>query len=518
MSPFALEHSRPQPSLQSPPPMAPRQIPDDVLARAWATDPYRSDPESISTVLTHFFGQVDNTMVMRFFPESVFRSWVSCPPRDKSAEDLMVLYSVLAVGVALSQGPKDIAYEYAQVAQFAQTKTTTACLQLVQARILVAVFHLSASRAREANELISSAAAAAACLGLNHEAEDPRHTPSPVAYPFGMSSVGYREARRRTMWSLFMLERLSTLPLGRPILMHAEDVYIRLPADSESLEKQVEASMPMFDPDESIASKLTDKPTEVTAHLVEMVHIWSMCQAAISRLASRSGPSETDATRARSISRRARDWNSLLPSRLTFGGSNLESAAFSGKVGSFLTMHLLYHHTLIRLNRHHLSAARLSPEARSALRQECRDHASAILDMASCLDRILRVRPTVLSTPPPFMSVAIMTAVDVLTASGPVASINELIQSIRVAKTAVDSMAKVWEHSLPARDAIEQRLQKLVRIYHGQGSRPASPDEGYRVVSSAEAPDEPRRLHWQMPEPMEKAYPMDMDLVYHALG
>lgn len=184
-----------------------------------------------------------------------------------------------------------------------------------------------------------------------------------------------------------------------------------------------------------------------------------------------------------------------------------------------MTMHLLYHHAMICLNRHHVAAARLSAEARASHLQECRDHATSILDVTNCLDRILRVRPTILSTSPLAMSVAVVTDVDVLTASGPMASIKELIQAIRIAKTAVDSMAKIWEHSHAARDAIDQRPQKLIQIYHSQGSRPASLMQDYRVLLSADdEPGDQRHLHWQIPEPIEKPYPVDMDLVYSALA
>ncbi|PNY26020.1 transcriptional regulatory protein [Tolypocladium capitatum] len=513
----SMDHSKSQAPLQRPPPEILPRIPDGVLGRAWGTDPYGSDPESISAVLTQFFGQIDNTMIMRFFPEKIFRSWVSSPPHEKTPEDLMVLYSVLAIGVALSGGPKHIAYEYAQVAYYAQKTTVVACLQLVQSRILLAVYYISTCRPRDASELMSSAAAVAARLQLNQEIEKSRDE-GLVSYPFGMNNTGYCEARRRTMWSLFMLERLNAMLPDRPVLISADDIYVRLPADSESFEKQVEAFMPMFDPDESTVSKLAERPSEITGYLIEMVHTWSICQSATYRLASRSSPSEADASKARTVAKKARDWHNSLPSRLTFGGSNLESAAFSGKVGSFLTMHLLYHHALVRLNRHHLSVARLSAESRANHLQECRQHATSILDIANCLDRILRVRPTILSTSPPAMSVAIVTAVDVLTASGPMASINELIQSIRVAKTAVDSMGKFWEHSHAARDAIEQRLQKLIQIYHSQGSRPVSPMEGYRVVLSAEESRDQRHLRWHIQEPMEKPYPMDMDVVYSTLA
>ncbi|PFH61281.1 hypothetical protein XA68_17794 [Ophiocordyceps unilateralis] len=512
-----VEQPRSQPPLRRHPPDTLPPIPDDVLSRACRTDPYGSDPESIGAVLTHFFGQIDNTFVMRFFPEKVFRSWVAGSAHEKSPEDLMVFYSVLAVGVALSGGPRHIAHEYAQVAHYAQKVASFPSLQLVQSRILLAVYHVSTCRVRDASELISSAATVAASLQLNREI-DPSADEGLCVYPLGMNVVGYCEARRRTLWSLFMLERINTVLPHRPVMISADDVYVRLPADSESFEKQMEASMPLFDPDEGVASRLTDKPSEMAGYLIEMVHIWASCRAVVSRMASRPGPSEASSIRARAVAQRARDWYDLLPPRLSFGGSNLESAAFSGKVGSFLTMHLLYHHAMIHLNRYQPSVARLPTETRLGHLHECRDHALSILDMTNCLDRILRVRPTILSTSPPAMSETIVTAVDVLTACGPMASINELIQSIRVGKTAVDGTARTWEHSQLARDVIEHRLQKLIQVYHSQGSRPASPADGYRVVLSADEPKEQRHLRWHIPEPMERPYPLEMDVVYSSLG
>ncbi|RDA86593.1 hypothetical protein CP532_5988 [Ophiocordyceps camponoti-leonardi (nom. inval.)] len=513
--------SQPVISRRLPPEMLP-SIPDDVLSQACRTDPYRSDPESIGAVLTHFFGQIDNTIIMRFFPEKAFRSWVaatgSAHHQEKSPEDLMLLYAVLAVGVTLSGGPRHIAHEYAQVAHYAQKKKTPdsfPCLQLVQSRILLAVYHVSTCRVREAAELISSAASAAVSLQLNREIDTDEDVTAGV-YPLGMNVVGYCEARRRTMWSLFMLERINTVLPNRPVTISADDIYVRLPADSESFEKQVEPStmMPLFDPDESVASRQADnKPSGMAGYLVEMVHIWTSCRAAVSRMASRPGPCETSNVKARALAIRARDWYDSLPPRLVFGGSNLESAAFSGKVGSFLTMHLLYHHAMIHLNRYQRCVSRLPNETRVAHLHESRDHALSILEMTNCLDRILRVRPTILSTSPPTLSETIVTAIDVLTACGPMASINELIQSLRVGKTAVDGAARTWEHSQFARDVIDLRLQKMMRVYHSQGSRPASPADGYRVVVSADEPKEQRHLRWHIPEPMERLYPLEMDVM-----
>ncbi|OAA51977.1 Transcription factor [Metarhizium rileyi] len=485
------------------------QISEDVLHRAWRTDPYVSDPQSISTALSQFFGHIDNAIVIRFLPEDIFKSWVASSTHRKSPDDMMLLYSVLAIGVALSGGARHIAYEYAQVAHYAQKSSTVPSLHLVQSKILLALYNITTSRFWEANELVSSATAIGACLQLNEEIDKSKEANLAV-YPFGMNRTCYAETRRRTLWSLFMLERLSPLFPERPTMIHAEDIYIRLPSDSESFEKQFDARMPMFNPYESNFNNSSEKSSDITRHLIDMVHVWSSCQSTIHRLASRPNGSDAEGLRVRTLTKRVHDWHSALPSRLSFGASNLESAAFSGKVGSFLTMHLLCHHALIQLNRYHLSVGKLSVEYRSSHFQECRENARSIMDVVGCLDRISRVRPSILSTPPPAMTIAVTTAMDVLTSSGPFSVMSDVIDSMRIAKITVDSSANIWEHACTCQTALDQRLQKLYRI-RNQGSRIGSADD-FQV--SKFASDGTEQLHWQIFRPLEQTYPVDMDVVY----
>ncbi|KAK9439468.1 N-terminal binuclear Zn cluster-containing/DNA binding domain-containing protein [Metarhizium brunneum] len=503
-----MDHSKSSLSTQQSSSELPR-IPDDVLHKAWRTDPYVSDPQSISTVLSQFFGHIDNAIVIRFLPEDIFKSWVASSAHRKSPDDMMLLYSVLAIGVALSGGPRHIAFEYAQVAYYAQKTSTTPSLHLVQSRILLALYNVAASRFWEANELVSSAAATGACLQLSEEIDKSKDA-NLVVYPFGMTRTCYAETRRRTLWSLFMLERLSPLFPERPTMMHAEDIYIRLPSDSESFEKQLDARMPMFNPYESSFNDFSEKPSDITSHLVEIVHIWSSCQSTIHRLASRPNGSDAEGLRVRTLTKTVHDWHSALPSRLSFGASNLESAAFSGKVGSFLTMHLLCHHALIQLNRYHLSVGKLSAEYRSSHFQECRDNARSIIEVVGCLDRLLRIRPTILSTPPPAMDIAVITAMDVLTSSGPLSAMHEVIGSMRIATTTVDSCANIWEHARTSQMALDQRLQKLYRI-RDQGSRERSFDDFCVSNFASNGTEQP---HWQILRPLERTYPIDMDVVY----
>ncbi|KAL6910976.1 hypothetical protein GGI43DRAFT_32029 [Trichoderma evansii] len=508
------DYSNPRIAEQQPFP-EPTRISDDVLGRAWRTDPFASNPHLITSALTRFFANVDSTMILQFLPEEIFKYWVITSVDRKSPEDLMLLYSMLAVGSALCGDPKHIAYEYAQVAHYAQKMTEMQCLQLVQSRILLAVYYISTCRTREADELVASAAASAACLQLSLELDHSRES-SMTTFPLGLTRITYAESRKRTFWSLFMLERLSGLFPERPVMLNAEDIYVHLPTDIHSFEKGIEAQSRSFDPYELIRTAEQHSDTAVAGYHIEMVHIWADCQATIYRMALRRTPLEAETVKLQALVEKAEKWNSSLPSRMTFGGTNLEAAAYTRSIGTFLSMHLLYHHTMIELNRHRHGANQLPKDVQMEHSAKCRDHASSVIDMLNCLERILRVRPTLLSIPPPAMAIVVTEAVDVLTAGGPMTVLGELIDRVRIAKSAVDKMTGVWGSSSKDRLAIDRRLQKLNRIRE-QGSRSPSPIQGYRLLPLSEEARDKENSHWQIFDPIEDTFPKDMDMIYIAL-
>ncbi|KAI8659402.1 Zn(2)-C6 fungal-type domain-containing protein [Fusarium sp. Ph1] len=509
-----VEPPRPQFPIHRLPIELPR-ISEEVLNRAWCTDPSLSDPQSIRTVISHFFVHLDSTMIVRFIPENVFKTWVVNPGHRKSPEDLMLLYSILAVGVALSNGPKPIAYEYASVAHYAQKLTTVSCLQLVQTRILLALYYLSISRVSEASEMISAAVATAACLQLNVELEESREA-GLLTFPFGMSKAGYCEARRRTFWSLFMLERLDGHFPDRLAMINAEDIYTRLPADSHSFEREVEGFSPMFNPYVSNLASTHEREFGISAHLVEMVHTWSNDVCRIYRMARRTTLMESDLESSQRILKRIHDWRAALPSRLLFTASNLESAALAGELGQFLTMHLLYNHAMIKLSRHTVAAARSSPQTASLHVQTCYEHATQVLDMVKAVVRLHRGGQQVLSAPAPVMAMVVTEAVDVLTSSGRLSHLGDIIENVHMVQEVVQAMCSTWDDVRGAQEAIEGRLGMLHRI-RDRGSQPASPIEGYRIVYSAEGREDDKSLRWQINNPMEKLYPKDMDTIYSSL-
>ncbi|KAK3190586.1 hypothetical protein K4F52_003277 [Lecanicillium sp. MT-2017a] len=481
------------------------RIPEDVLKRASRTDPSVADPQSISSVITQFLIHADSSMMIRFLPESAWKLLIASSVAHKSAEDLMLLYSTLALGVAVSGGPKHIAYEYAQVAHYAQKVLGFNCLQLVQSRILLASYSVLSGRIHEATELLSSAAAVSTSLQLNLELE--KSTESGMsAYPLGLNRASYSESRRRTFWSLFMLERLNGMYPNRPAMINPDDVYIRLPTDSLSFEKHIERYAPSFDPYNSTVTS-AQNAVDATAFLVEMVHIWADSQMSLFRMACRPASAQSESGRIYQLAKKANNWYSALTARLVYSTANLEQAVYAGNAGSFISMHLLYHHAMIKVNRHHYSVSSLGPEAQDDYVRRCRSHAVSILDMSYALDRLARNKAFSFNTPPQMTAVAAVEAVDTLTASGPLKSLSEQIDLIRSARPAIDQLANVWEDAIAARTVIDRRLNQLIRIRE-RGSRATSPIDGYQVTGNDTC--------WQILEPIDRQLPKEMDVVYNA--
>lgn len=499
--------SEPPPIRQSNSPDA-QILGDDVLHRLWQTDPCAADPRSCFGGVSQYFRHIDSTIMLCILPEEIITSWMAGTVNRKSPEDLMLLYSILAVGTLLSGGSRSDASEYAQVADYAQRSSYAASLQLVQSRTLLALYNIAISRYWDANEFLSSATATGTCLQLNQEIE--RSADAHLSrYPFGMTRICYAECRRRTWWSLLMLERLSPLFPDRPTMIHAEDIYIALPSHSVAFEKQSSPGMRIFDLCKSGMDSTTDHPSEVTKFLVEIVHVWASCQSAIHRMTRRPQTLDAESLRIRSLTKSVDEWRAKLPPNLSFEGPNLETVGFSGKIGSFLTMHLLYQHALLQLNRYHLSVSDLSVGTRTSHLQACHEKAKSIIDIVCCFNRIFGCRTSIMRMPTPFMSAAAATAVDVLTAAGSFDTIGGVIDDTRIAKTVVDRTAKVWDHARSLQAALHRRLEKLLLIR--DQARPSLDDE-YQVGTSSGG--DWRQFHYSFYRPLEQALPIDMDVVY----
>jgi hypothetical protein len=509
--PRSPEQCKSQIAIQRPAPELPR-LSDEVLSRAWRTDPYVSDPQSISAVVSQFFDHVENTTIMRFVPEDTFKTWLANTAHKKTPEELMLVYSMLAVGVLLSGGPKHIASEYAQVAQYAQGRPGPNVLHLAQSRILLALYYTLGARRCEANDMISGAAGVTACLQLNMELESSRESGLTV-YPFGLTKAGYSECRRRTFWSLFMLERLCGMFPDRLLLLHTDDTYLRLPADVQVFESQLESRMPFFDPHESQLPAMPKQHHGTTAYLVEMVHVWARCEHAIYRMSRRSQASREDMNTMQGVLSSLDKWQRTLPQSLVWSSMNMTEADKNGCIASFFMMHLLFSHAMIKAHRHPHSSNQLSENKRADLLHQCGSHAKRIMDIGVYIEHVLRTRTTALAMPPPTTATVLAEAMDVLSARGAVSRISELIRDGQMVEALADQNGAVWAESLGAKEAITERLSKLNQI-RDQKTAPSGPLTGSQLVGQR---NEPESQQWVFEEAMARSIPTgNMDIVYMA--
>ncbi|KAH8891312.1 hypothetical protein GQ53DRAFT_823929 [Thozetella sp. PMI_491] len=491
------------------------RIREDVLCRAWQTDPYVSNPQSVVSTVSSFFVHTDGT-ALRFLPAAVIKSWVQSAHR-KSPEDLMLVYSILAIGAALSGGSAGIANEYAQVARYAVDRTPLT-LQLVQAKLLLTLYYLSVSRTSDANDMLSGAVSAATCLQLNLELEKSQDA-SRKSFPFGLKRVGYAEVRRRTFWACFLLERINGLFPTRVAIINADDIFIRLPADMTSFEEQVEVATPDFEPNFS-SIQWKNSGIGIMGYLVQIVAIFGDVMASIYRISHRNAFSSFDFVKFHHhIISRLEDWNASLPSHMVFSPTNLETVG-PGR-GTFILMHLTYHLTIIKLHRH-IQPRFLSMATRYQYASAARDHAWKLLDVVCTVAKDRGADSTQL--PPPFTSFAILEAIDVLSAEGSISELPALVDSLALARSVLELLGTVWEDAKVHKMAMDHRLDKLATLRdhtETEASGSTTPIPGLKVFVNTDDGGEKKLAAgpcWQIPDALETRFPLQMDSVYSSIA
>lgn len=423
----------------------------------------------------------------------------------------MLIYSILAVGVALSGGPKNIANEYAQIAHYAQHRAACS-LQLAQARLLLALYYLSLSRLNDANELISGAISASIDLQLNLELEKSIEADL-TDFPYGLQRDGYSESRRRTYWACFVMERLSGMFPNRLSILNVKDIFIRLPCENELFERQAKSDASFFPAAMAMSSKAVIRPLGILAYLVQLVAIWGEAMSELYRAAQSQETDYDAAGFIDTVMEKLIGWRESLPECFTYSSGNMALAAQDGTLSTFLTIHLVYLHGLMKIHRH----VRTEPIAASVRLQygtRIHEEATRVLDITGMLEVLLQGRRAPISAPPPFMSYVILEATDVLTAEGSLADVSVLLDRLAVARAIVDAAGMVWEEARAHQSAMEKRLDALRALRDRQPSD--APLAGSRVFDHDESKDSklPAGRCWQMDDPMDTTFPRRMDLVY----
>lgn len=403
-------------------------------------------------------------------PERPFMLWLTNRCFQKSPDDIMLIYAMLALATVFSSDPahKERGKEFAANSRHASNERSYS-LQLVQSRLLLALYYYANNNVTDSWDLCGAATRTGAGMKLNLEIEEAEENEI-NDFPYNLNRNGYAECRRRTFWTCFILDRFIGYCNGNFSIINPADIFLRLPCDDKTFEGQIEVHNPYFDHSAHVQDRLNSVGS--MAHLIKITSIWGDIMANIYRSSHRPNGTEEGSTRFTSfyseITSHLEAWRSSLPDFLSYSPENLAKAASSGILNIFVTLHTLYHCAQMRLNRH-VRPDMVSPKQLEHNIRTAHSHAEAVLLMADklaiCLSPPSSSSSSEEVTVPfsaPFIGYAVVSAIDILTARGYLSELPLLPSKFKGGMTVVTILAKYWHSAKNQKDLLVARNADLV--------------------------------------------------------
>jgi hypothetical protein len=501
----------------------------DHLALQWEQDPYETDAQ-LTMHLLHLYFNHAGRATYGMFPRGPFLLWVETN-REKNQDDLMLLYSVLAIGSVFSadQDMCNIGKRFAAVSAYAAEKRFGKfTLQLCQSRLLLSLYYFARGKSHEAWDLCGAGLRAISALKLNTE-EGVKELPDTLAdLDYGFDRSTLEECCRRTFWSGFLMDVSSTaftatttLDLiiqqryngfcgGTLCVINIEDTFLHLPC----LESMFEASTPCNTPffDYSLLSRQSNPgPLGYMAYLTLISVIWGDVLTFTGRAIHRpeSGYEQPYDTFYTQTYERLERWNAMLPENLHYSPHNLDNSIIEGFAGTFLSLHALYTSTIIRLNRYvrvrALSHEKLARNIDQSFRTA--SHFVSMMHLLAAPNRQRRLPSNaaaefLFSTP--FPGYALMLSIDVLTAAGTVSTLPNLIETLSTTISCIEELANFWASARAQHKAIANRINRLaeIAVSEEQGVRNGSYGHYWKIEDSLETAFGNEDVIYKANEPM----------------
>ncbi|OQE82235.1 hypothetical protein PENNAL_c0037G11350 [Penicillium nalgiovense] len=445
---------------------------DDPLAASWHLDPYENDPESAVHYTECYFLHV-NDGLYHMFPHERFGSWLKTYP-TKSADDKMLLYSMMALGSVFSDRPDKMAAmrRYSRIARFAINRSQhTLSLQLAQSHIIMSLWYYATGSLVGSWDSIGAAGRAVFGLRYNVESGGVVVDQSQMC-DYGLHPQALIECRRRTFWIAFVLDRFSSLYSASSTFISSDAALLRLPCREEIYETQQYATVPYFQSflNHIPASTGDDRSTlSPMAFLIEIMAIWGDISLHITRLPHIPPEAYNRLTEEfhTTIVQKTNQWMTQLPDYLAFSPINLERSIRQSKADTFISTHLFYHASLMKLYRHARYQS-LRPEILGQYIHRARYHAVEILRISLTFDQYAKkIIPSRHNTETsisqftllnPFLGYVILSAADVLSSAGLASQLLECISYIRGALDTVHEVGRYWDSSMQIANVLHRRL------------------------------------------------------------
>ncbi|KAL3462595.1 hypothetical protein BJX64DRAFT_139414 [Aspergillus heterothallicus] len=456
----------------------------DPLANDWKADPYGVDPELATHYVETYFTFI-NDRLYYMFPRRRFLLWLrSC--QTKSLDDNMLLYSMMALGSVFSVRPDRMAAlkRYSRTARYALDHNQhSLSLQLAQSRIIMSLWYYAIGALIKSWDAAGAAVRTVCGLRYNVEMGGVIIDRSQQC-EYGLHPQALIECRRRTFWTAFLMDRLSCFYAPSTTSISSQTAFLRLPCREEIYEAQEYTTVPFF---QHFLNQLpVSQEDELSglsamALLIDIIAIWGDVSDHVFRLSLIPAESYNALFEEfySTIVRRSDQWLSRLPNHLSFTEVNLERSIRGRKVDPFISIHLLYHATLLKLNRY-ARAQLLRPGMAKQYVHTARNHAAEILrtalalgryaseyDVSSMITDPVSPKGTLLN---PYLGYIILSAVDVLSAGGQMLDLPECINLIRAGLDVVRELGCFWGSTKPLVSLIEARLDAMTETHHQMAS------------------------------------------------
>ncbi|KAF1928242.1 uncharacterized protein M421DRAFT_63179 [Didymella exigua CBS 183.55] len=481
----------------------------DHFALQWEQDPSDLDPRTTYHILELYFAHAGRA-TYGMFPRKAFMTWAQSGQR-KTQDDRMLLYSVLAMGSLFSPDgdERSLGKRFAAVATYAAEKRFGKfSLQLCQSRLLLALYYFAQGKSQEAWDFCGSGLRALSALKLNTEEGVKELVDGAPKFEYGFDRRTFEECCRRTFWSGFLMDvsldvtRLTTtIDLiqqqryngffgGTLFVVSIEDAFVKLPCLEAAYESGTPCDTPFFNYE--LLNRFAPK-TPVLGHMAYLCLIsalWGDVLTFTGRAARRpdTGYEQHYEPFYTKTYERLEGWHAMLPPSLRYSTQNLERSITEGTVGTFMSLHALYHATIIRLNRQ----TRINAMPTDKISRNI-DHAFknasnflSIMHSLALVNRQRRIDTSEYFFSTPFPGYALMLSIDVLSAAGTSTTLPKLIDTVDTTMSCIEELATFWASARAQQKAISNRLRQLadIAMEHKHGANHGHSERHWRIGES----------------------------------
>lgn len=439
----------------------------------WENDPYAVDPDATLHLVNVFFAHINNATDC-IFPRGHFLHFIESHP-EKCQNERMLLYAMLAAASIYADAQwAGFGKQCAQIAGDAvSSEVGRFNVAAAQSKMLLATYHFAKGSEGRAWDLIGSAIRTVTYMELNTEEGclDDSVSRQQAAFEFGFSPEQLAECKRRTFWSCFLQDRYcgATMCVIKP-----QDIFVRLPCKDEMYENSVASDAPYFMNDVNHLDTTSIYPTSPLAPmawLVLVAAIWGDVTDFTFRASHRPNALYPEFYESfySQIETRAQDWLIRLPKYLHYDQVNLDQSIQKGYAGTLISMHILYHLSLIKLNRYMRHA--VLPDKVSRNIRTANDHGHQILKIMTALHVSRREITAPAEGQPPtydfsthFPGYAILSAIDIVSAGGLDSNLKVTLDEIGGALGCLRELKQYWHSADLQFRACEKRYYQLKNI------------------------------------------------------